>query len=267
MRGDAGWTVVGTGRVGTALARWLAQTGAAPLACIRHAGLASWLARLPQQAPAGVLLAVPDDALPELARRLAAAHRDWRGWCVLHTSGTRPAAVLAPLARRGAATASLHPMMTFAGRAVSPTGVIFSIEGSAKACQAARRLVRRWGGQSLPLAPAAKASYHLAATLVGPGTVVNMAAAEALLRRSGFAGARLGLARAGLLRLLQATTANLASGPEAAWTGAWARGDRTTLALHRRQLPNRPLRHLYDGLAGAASCYLPTSTVSRAREN
>src|SRR4051794_27497291 len=61
-----------------------------------------------------VWLCVPDDAIADCARVLA-RRRDveWRGRIVLHSSGALSSSLLQPLARRGAAIGSLHPMMTF----------------------------------------------------------------------------------------------------------------------------------------------------------
>ncbi len=257
------WIVIGTGRLGSALQHWLTNAGTPMRAAVSHAKLAAWLKRLPHEPPAVLFLAVPDDVLPALARRLAAARRNWRGWCVLHGSGTRPASVLAPLARRSASIASLHPMMTLTRRTPSPRDVVFSTEGDPVAARAARAQIRRWAGQELPLTPQAKAAYHLAATLVGPGAVVNFAAAEAILTHAGLSGPRLRTARAGLVQLLRATAANLEQATATAWTGPWARGDRTTIALQRQQMPSQALQKLYDGLTAASKLVTTGSKKKR----
>ena len=53
-----------------------------------------------------------DDALAETAKLLA-RKPGWRGKIMFHSSGALSSDVLAPLKRKGASTASLHPMMTF----------------------------------------------------------------------------------------------------------------------------------------------------------
>ncbi len=270
-----GWIVVGSGRVGAALCRWLADAGLPPLAVVGrrrplalaagcgagHAwSLGEWQARLPELAPSSVLVAIPDDALAPLAARWAPARPDWRGWAVLHTSGARDASVFAPLAHRGAAVGSLHPMMTFprsARSAPPPANLIFSFEGSPAARRLAAALVRRWGGIPLQLPPRAKTAYHLAATLVGPGAVIQMAAARCILQQAGLRGHPLERALAGLRMLLAATASNLADGLEAAWTGPLARGDQATLALHRQTLSSPHLAQLYAALNRAGRELLP----------
>ncbi|MGN6593252.1 MAG: DUF2520 domain-containing protein [Terriglobales bacterium] len=198
---------------------------------------------------------MPDDALAPLARQLAAPREEWSGWRILHTSGGLDSSVLEPLRCRGAATGSLHPMMTFPrpGRpAPASAGIVFSFEGDPAARRAAAALIRLWRGRPLPLPPGVKTAYHLAATLVGPGAVVEMAAAEAVLRAAGLGGAQLDRARQGLRQLLAATAKNLDQGVAAAWTGPWARGDRQTIARHQRWLPTPELRRLYRALRAAA---------------
>ena len=53
-----------------------------------------------------------DDALAETAKLLA-RKPGWKNKIVFHSSGALSSNVLAPLKRKGAYTASLHPMMTF----------------------------------------------------------------------------------------------------------------------------------------------------------
>ena len=78
-----------------------------------------------------ILLSTPDGALGNVARVLANFDAaKLHGKIVLHTSGALDREVLAPLARRGAATGSLHPMQTFSGRgAPKLEKVIFAVEG------------------------------------------------------------------------------------------------------------------------------------------
>src|SRR5690606_27596909 len=62
-----------------------------------------------------VLLAVPDDVLPDLVAGLAELSA-WRsGQLVVHTSGRFGAGVLDPVRPAGAIPLALHPAMTFTG--------------------------------------------------------------------------------------------------------------------------------------------------------
>lgn len=276
------WTVVGTGRMGSALCQWLADAGMAPAAIVgrraaparrlarrvgiaHHAEWTQWLRTLSLVPPGGILLAVPDDALAPLALALARARPSWRGACVLHTSGALPAAVLAPLARRHAATGSIHPLMTLppAGQPAPPArGLIVSVEGAPAARRRAAALLKRWQAIPLPLSAPAKTALHAAATLVGPGAVVQMAAAQAALARCGLAPRSRQIAALALNRLLTATAANLDRCPPGdlsrAWTGPMARGDFGAVRRDRAHLPAGPIRRLFDAEVAAAVRLLPT---------
>lgn len=248
--------LIGPGRLGEAIAAWLAAPGVTRRARLEtvvsrrrrraQAMARRWGARramaLAAYQPEGdaVLITVPDDALAGLAAALA-ARGDWRGRVVLHGSGLQPAAVLAPLRRRGAAIGSLHPLMTFgAGRpAPSPHGLVFALEGQPAAVQIGERLIAAWGGVGLRLRAAEKPRYHLAAMWASPFVVTNFAIAAEVLRRAGLRGRRLTAARRGMAQLLLQTSANLAAAAEsprgdlmAAWTGPIARDDRATIRRH-----------------------------------
>ncbi|MGH9416302.1 MAG: DUF2520 domain-containing protein [Terriglobales bacterium] len=274
------WTVVGTGRMGSALCQWLAAAGEPPAAVVgrqeaaarqlarrfhlsRHEALAHWLQGLATAAPGRMLLAVPDDALPALAEAMARARADWRGACVLHTSGALPAAALRPLARRHAAIGSIHPVMTLpaAGRPAPPTrGLIVSVEGAPAARRQATALIKRWQAVALPLSAGAKSALHAAAALVGPGAVVQMAAAQAAL--AGLSPRARRLAVMALNRLLAATASNLEDCPPGnlapAWTGPLARGDLGAVSRDRAHLPPGPVRQLFNAQVAAARRLLPT---------
>jgi len=65
-----------------------------------------------------LVLAVPDDVLPDLVRGLAASAVLRAGTMVAHTSGAHGAGLLEPLTRVGALPMALHPVMTFTGTEV-----------------------------------------------------------------------------------------------------------------------------------------------------
>src|SRR5438270_5432091 len=82
-----------------------------------------------------------DDALAETAKLLA-RKPGWSGKIVFHSSGALTSDVLSPLKRKGASTASLHPMMTFVpGTIPKMEEVPFAVEGDSRAVAVARRIV------------------------------------------------------------------------------------------------------------------------------
>ncbi len=85
---------------------------------------------------------------------------------ILHTSATLDRTVLAPLARLGAATGSLHPMQAFGGKGIPKlSGVIFAIEGDRKARRMAQSIAQSLGGITVTIETRDKPIYHAAAVL------------------------------------------------------------------------------------------------------
>ncbi|HEV7514783.1 MAG TPA: hypothetical protein VGR07_00645, partial [Thermoanaerobaculia bacterium] len=109
------FSLVGPGRVGSSLAGWAVALGARLESVVGRSAGTAGLAGLATGGQDLLLLAVPDGALAQVAAELA---RRPQARVVLHTSGSLPAAVLAPLrdpAGRlsqeggGSAVGSLHP--------------------------------------------------------------------------------------------------------------------------------------------------------------
>jgi predicted short-subunit dehydrogenase-like oxidoreductase (DUF2520 family) len=245
--------VIGCGRAGTAMALALAAPGRNRE--IKLSGVSSRrpragasLARrcgdaLVFRDPAGaiaasdvMLLAIPDDALRPFARRIA-ARTPVKGKIFLHMSGALDPGVLAPLAGRGAAVGSLHPMTVFPPvlpqtrvRPCLEHRVGFTIAGGRRARAAAGSIVRALRGFTLP-APASREAYHLAATMVANHvTVLAAIALDLLARRASIAGAR---GRRALGMLVKSAAERIAvDGPVRALTGPASRGDVVTLGRH-----------------------------------
>ncbi len=215
-----------------------------------------------------ILVAVPDGAIETVARRLAQkCGKACRGKVVLHTSGALDRSVLAPLARCGAATGSLHPMQTFSGRALpNLKGVIFAVEGDARARRAAQQIARHLGGVPVTIKGASKPAYHAAAVLVAGQALGLVEAATRILRRAGFTRRR---AVAALLPLMRQMLDNFERlGPQAAWTGPVARGDLAVVAEHRKALKKFPreFREAYAALsllAGRVLSKKPAATIQQ----
>ena len=120
--------VVGAGRVGLTLARALVLSGTPVRLLVRRARRLSlpglpepetdWQAAL--AASELVIVAVPDDAIPGVALRLAKSGQIQPRQVVLHISGLRGSEALVPLSASGAALGSLHPLQTFADAGGEP---------------------------------------------------------------------------------------------------------------------------------------------------
>jgi predicted short-subunit dehydrogenase-like oxidoreductase (DUF2520 family) len=245
--------LIGPGRIGQATGRLLADAGvpiqwiaarrpAAARSAARfvRAGLAVTL-RSPELGRARVLLlTTSDEALPEVARSLAAQRADWKGCVVLHSSGAWPAggesSVLQPFRRRGASAASLHPLQTVPNREAGVrnlVGCFWAVEGDPIAVRLARRWVRALRGIAFSLPPQRKATYHAAAVVACAGVVTLMTGAERLMESCGVPQAQ---ARKMLAGFVAETAGNFGRLGRGALTGPAARGDWATIRRHREAL-------------------------------
>ena len=219
-----------------------------------------------------ILVATPDDVMPAVAQSLADAMRavgraSLRGQVILHTSATLDRSALAPLARLGASTGSLHPMQAFGGKVVPKLkGVIFGIEGDARARRLAQSIAKSLGGIPVVIETADKPAYHAAAVMAGGSIYPVLEAGLQLLISVGFTRQR---ASQTLLPLLRQIFDNIERiGPRAAWTGPLSRGDYAVVAKHMDALRRYPpeFRKSYAALARLAAAVLskdPAATKKR----
>jgi predicted short-subunit dehydrogenase-like oxidoreductase (DUF2520 family) len=250
-------SIIGAGRVGQTVAKRLRKLGwrigavvtrsrRSARAAVRAIGAGTPHAALtPEALDADViLLSVPDDVVENVAQKLAKI-ADMRrpkkssAKIVLHTSGALDHHVLAPLARRGASTGSMHPMQTFSGRATPRLeGVIFSIEGAPAARAAAQKIARSLGGTPVIISASDKPAYHASGTIVAGHALSLIESATQTLMKIGFTRAR---ANQALLPLIRQMLDNYESlGPHAAWTGPLSRGDYLTISKHAKALRRFP---------------------------
>lgn len=249
-------SLAGPGRVGGSLVRWAAGSGAT----VRRIGARSLrpsvralaaelsaepieLAALESAGDDLLLVAVADPALEEVAATLAGRRQ---APVVLHTSGSRSAAVLAPLKDRGSAIGSLHPLKAFPHPLpdlASAAGVTFAVDGDPLARALAGRLASAWGAVALEVPAEARDLYHLGATLAAGGVTTLLATAISIAGGAGLpervAEGYLELARGALA----AAGEELGAGRRIAGaiTGPAARGDAATVRRHltalRRERP------------------------------
>jgi predicted short-subunit dehydrogenase-like oxidoreductase (DUF2520 family) len=249
-------SIIGAGRTGKALGRALRERGwrigavatrstASARAAVRAIGAGTAYARITAHVFEAeiILITTPDEAIAQAAEDLArvarAAQRTLRGKTALHTSGALDRSVLAPLAKLGAATGSLHPMQTFSGRNVPRLrGITFAVEGDARARQAGRAIARALGGVPILIESADKAAYHAAGALAAGHALALIEGATQTLVRIGFPRRR---AEQTLLPLIRQMLENFERvGPRASWTGPVARGDYSVVARHMRALRKHP---------------------------
>jgi predicted short-subunit dehydrogenase-like oxidoreductase (DUF2520 family) len=257
------WFLVGAGRCGLQLVRAMRRAGIVVVGAeVRSSRGRARLRRAAPDLPAfrpsqpvpevgGILVAVPDSAIPECAESLARRIGESTP-VVLHTSGLATAAALAPLRAIGCSVGSLHPLVSFptaGGAAVSLAEVAAAIEGTDQAARAAERLARALGMRPFALSPAAKPRYHAGAALAANMTHVLVSTARALLLRAGLPSR---LAPLALRRLVCGSVeAALSARGLERLTGPVARGDAGAVLSDLRALP-RAARPVYRAVATLA---------------
>ena len=214
--------VIGSGRVGSAVAARLSERGVAVRA-----------GRTVEGDPQLVLLCVPDTAIAEVARALSP------GPLVAHVSGATPLSALDPHVRRF----SVHPLQTFT-RSRGPE----QLDGAWAAVSAETDETRSaglWLAETLGLRPfeladSARTLYHAGAVFAS-NYIVTLHRAASLLFES--AGAPPGA----LVPLMSRTIEN-----DFELTGPISRGDWATVEAHRAAIraAHPELEQLYETLAG-----------------
>jgi predicted short-subunit dehydrogenase-like oxidoreductase (DUF2520 family) len=204
-----------------------------------------------------IWLCQTDDALAETARRLS--RRDgWKGKIVFHSSGALTSEVLSPLRDAGAATASLHPMMTFVpGSEPSLEGVAFAVEGDRRAVTVARQAGKALKADIFEIKKSAKVLYHALGSFSSPMLVATLATAERVGRVAGFSQKQLQKIMAPILR--QTLQNYLSAGAAAAFSGPVKRGDVNTIRGHLKELAKVPAANaVYRALVQSALKDLPS---------
>lgn len=257
-------SIIGGGRVGRALGKRLRERGwrigavvtrsnATARAAARAIGGGTVRNHITSAAFAAdlILLGTPDDVLPSVVRSLArVGGSKCKGKVILHTSATLDRTTLAPLARLGAATGSLHPMQAFGGKVIPKlSGVVFAIEGGGKARRMAQSIARSLGGITVTIETRDKPIYHAAAVLAAGSAYPLIETGFQMLMRIGFTRRS---ATQTLLPLIHQILDNIERiGPRAAWTGPLSRGDHGIVARHAKALRGYPreFRESYAALA------------------
>jgi predicted short-subunit dehydrogenase-like oxidoreductase (DUF2520 family) len=263
--------IVGPGRLGTVLAKQLASAGCRITEIIsrnnRHSlatatNLAQKLGATActssdalLDAPA-IWFCVPDSEVSKAAAEFS--RRNWKRKIALHSSGVLTSDALGLLRKKGAAVASVHPLMTFVeGTVPELAGVPFAIEGDLRAVDLAKTIVRDLGGDAFSIRKRGKAAYHAFATMICPLLVSLLATSENVAAMAGISQKE---ARRRMMPIIHQTLANYSKlGPAGAFSGPIVRGDAETVRRHLKALAkNRAATSVYVALAEAALKYLPS---------
>jgi predicted short-subunit dehydrogenase-like oxidoreductase (DUF2520 family) len=203
-------TIVGAGRLGTALAKALKVHGVAVTGPLRRG-----------DAIRGdiVLLAVPDREIAKVVKSLPPK-------CIAgHTAG---AVTLEVFGKREAF--SMHPLMTAGAGEADFTGASAAIAGTTeRARKVARDIATRLGMHAIEVPDGERVAYHAAASIAANYLVTLETIAERV-------GERAGINRRHLLPLARAALENWGSLGAIALTGPIARGDADVVKQHRAEI-------------------------------
>jgi predicted short-subunit dehydrogenase-like oxidoreductase (DUF2520 family) len=262
---------VGAGNLGTALALALREAGYRIESVIArgHGKSLTRARRLSKQVSSRAVLGaegvkarvlwlcVPDSEIARVALSLDERF-EGKGRLVFHSSGALASETLAPLRRKGAAVASVHPLMTFV-RGSRPLlgGVSFAMEGDPAAVRAARGIVCDLGGEPYAISRKEKNAYHAWGTFASPLLTALLATTEHVAE---LAGVTKKAARQRMFPMLLQTVRNYGTvGAAAGFSGPIVRGDVETVRRHLAVLRSSGVpRRVYLALARAALEYLPT---------
>lgn len=207
-----------------------------------------------------VLLAVPDDALPELVAGLAKIGAWQVGQLVVHTSGRYGTGVLADVKAAGGIALALHPAMTFTGMTLDLARLVdctFGITADPAMLPIAQALVVEMGAEPVVIAEADRVLYHAALAHAANHMVTIVAQAAQILGDIGVEAPNQILGP-----LLRAALENALASGESALTGPVARGDAGTVCAHTEALREHALD---TGSADIVEGYLALSAVTATR--
>lgn len=244
-------SIIGAGRLGTALAVALAHQGYSIQSLVarriqRARKAATLLEEGPQVLAAKQLLSVrpadlflitvPDDQIAHVAAELSRVEFDA---IALHTSGALASDVLAPLHKRGWQTGSIHPLISVSDSGATLAGAFWSVEGDRSALHIGKTIVRDLDGQSFSIRSEDKPLYHAAAVMVSGNVVALFDVALEMLMHCGLSRKT---ARSILTPLIASTVRSLESKDTAqALTGTFSRGDVETVKRHLAALKSKKL--------------------------
>lgn len=190
-----------------------------------------------------IILSVPDDEIEKTALELATSDVEWGGRFVFHCSGLLSTESLKHLEKKGALTASIHPIQSFPQKKPALDafkGICFGLEGKGKALDLAKRIARQLGGQYVILESKDKPLYHVACSMASNFLVTLLDAASFLL---GQIDKDENLNLKLLFPLVQGTLQNVKNfNTHSALTGPILRGDEKSIQKHLMALRKLPLQ-------------------------
>ncbi|MBF0203375.1 MAG: DUF2520 domain-containing protein [Desulfamplus sp.] len=246
-------SIIGCGRVGTALAVFLSKAGyniasvfsktrvsAENTVCV-SGGTGTVYNSSIQAFLAGdiVFITTPDNLIEKVCADISSnVSVDLDTKTIFHCSGALSSSILSSASKKGAHTGSIHPLQSFAPYSYeqpSPfAGINISVEGDEKALAIGKELVHVLKAKYFTIPTKAKTLYHAAAVVASNYLVTLEHFALELLKEAELSEQK---AYEILEPLIQGTLTNIKTrGSVAALTGPVARGDAQIVEKHLRAI-------------------------------
>lgn len=259
--------IIGCGRVGKVLGRLFASAGAFTVQDVLNRSVESAqraveflgggrvASDIAQLRPADVyLVSVPDDQIAACCGQLGASLESRPGAVVFHCSGARSSLDIISVLPPSVATASVHPVRSFADPALVAAhfeGTSCSVEGAEEALQILEPALRAIGARVIRIDGGHKILYH-AASVFASNYLVTLF--DIALQAYKAAGIPQDVAREMMAPLARESADNVFRlGAQRALTGPIARGDWDTVARQQQAVEqwHGPYGEVYRALAEA----------------
>lgn len=261
------FSIIGAGKVGTSLGKALVDAGYTIkfLSCLTLEEAQESCRIIGQGEPSNnnihtalngeiLFITVPDDRIKDVVQELDSSNIIWQEKTVFHCSGLVSSGILEPLNKKGAQTASFHPIQSFSQKHAAPSryqNIYFGLEGEEEAINTAKIIAHDLGGRSIRITSEDKPLFHAAFSMTSNFFVVLLDSAVALLKSSGLSEEK---AVQILQPLLEGTVNNISDNRiRTALTGPIVRGDGQTVKAHLSALKKFPeVKDVYRQLANRA---------------
>ncbi|MFU8813646.1 MAG: Rossmann-like and DUF2520 domain-containing protein [Balneolaceae bacterium] len=185
-----------------------------------------------------IFLAVPDDQIAAVVDALATLPLQWTRYSIAHFSGNRDSSALKQLAKKGAKTASVHPLQTFTrgDGADRFYHITLTLEGDDDFLNELDDFFGPSGSKTVRLTPKQKQAMHVAAVFTSNYMTALLYTAQQVGEKEEIRDV-LSL----LQPIIRQTVENLlAKGPAESVSGPLARGDENTVKEHLKLLKGSP---------------------------
>jgi predicted short-subunit dehydrogenase-like oxidoreductase (DUF2520 family) len=231
--------IVGTGRVGTAIAVALkkheivglsSREKTHAISCIKLTNCPNW-SPVPYEITKSadvVFITVPDSKIVSVYQDIEKNNGFKKNSTVIHTSGTLSSDILKRNGRL-----SMHPIHPFTDNSInSINSIIFALEGDKYGLEIGKKLVKDLKGEYFIIPKEAKALYHSALNFGAAYLVALLQTGTSILERAGIKnGEKI------ILSLAQKTLNNIKEkGIQGALTGPIERGDIPTVKLELKAI-------------------------------